>query len=210
MSKPRKLLAYAVQETCEGTGGIVFAYTNAQARREGSQEFSDGDFDSVECHRAQWADQYAPGPVPVLALLDHGWWQECHKCYRQCSAEEDYEGHPIAPVEENGRLFCSAECQTAFHRDNEEIAALTELAVAHEISRLLKAHPGVTILPDRHVYTTVHDGVRHVGQIRLKFTFPGCKIGPASWGFYNVGEQPQAMVCYGDMDAWKAWRKIRQ
>lgn len=205
--KPRKLLAFVVQEIEEGTGGIVYAYTNAQARREGSQQFSDGDFDSVECHRAKWADEYAPGPVPLLVLLAHGWWQECHQCGLRCYEAEDGEGNPITPVEENGRLFCGAACQEAFHTERAEIAYLKEHAVAIEAARLEARYPGVTVFPDQaHVYTVRHGGVRHVQQLHLPFTFPGCTIGNAKWGFNQTGPERTLWICNGDKKAWDEWR----
>lgn len=74
--------AFHVTETTEGTGGIVYAKTNAQARREGSCQFGDGDFHGWECRRAPEFDGMDPhGPSKEL-LFDHGWWFECEECSR--------------------------------------------------------------------------------------------------------------------------------
>jgi hypothetical protein len=78
MSKPLK--AYAVTETTEGTGGIVYAKTNAQARREGSCQFGDGDFHGWECRRAPEFDSMAPHGPSREDLFEHGWWFECEEC----------------------------------------------------------------------------------------------------------------------------------
>lgn len=78
------LRAYSVQETCEGTGGIVFAEHNVVARRKGAYIFADGDFHSVTCNRAPWADKYAErGSVPASAAIWAGWWFECTGCGRR-------------------------------------------------------------------------------------------------------------------------------
>jgi hypothetical protein len=61
--------AFKVLETGDGTGGIVYAKTNAQARREGAQQFGSGDFFGVECSRA-----------PQFDLFADGWWMECEEC----------------------------------------------------------------------------------------------------------------------------------
>lgn len=62
------LKAYYVLEDCENTGGIVFARSSAEARREGSREFGDGDFNWGRARRVPWADGYAPGPVPFKMM----------------------------------------------------------------------------------------------------------------------------------------------
>lgn len=204
------LLAYCVRETEEHTGGIVFAKTNAQARREGAAQYSDGDFHSVECFRAKWADIYTPGPVPILALVENGWWHECTGCGRRCSYDEDDGGEPINPVEDSNGLFCTPACQVEFYREKTEIAYLSAVAIDTEKRRLSRILPGCVIAESAHVYTKVHHGVRYVHQIRLNFTFPGCAIGPASWGFNKVGEQPYASVCNGDLAAWELWRATKE
>ena len=86
--KPIK--AYIVQEEDEGTGGVVFAKTNAQARRIGAHEYGDGDWDSVVCRRAPWADEYvAAGHVPTRAYLQMGWYWECTGCELRMSEDAE-------------------------------------------------------------------------------------------------------------------------
>ncbi|WP_257556484.1 hypothetical protein [Sphingobium sp. CFD-2] len=94
-----EIKAYSVQETCEGTGGIVFAKHNVVARRIGARRHGDGDFDSVTCHRAPWADRYAEdGHVPASAAIEAGWWFECAGCGRRIN-----EDLPNAWAQEMGR-----------------------------------------------------------------------------------------------------------
>lgn len=80
MTCHRPLLAYRVVEDCESTGGIVFAKTNAQARRLGASDFNAGEFDGLICNRAPEFDKYCPGPVPREALFENGWYYECEEC----------------------------------------------------------------------------------------------------------------------------------
>ena len=69
--------AFVVQETDEMTGGIVYAKTNAQARRLGSYQYADGDFFSVTCRRFPQADGLERDPrAQQWALFDAGWWHE--------------------------------------------------------------------------------------------------------------------------------------
>lgn len=80
----KTLKAYSVTETCEDTGGIVYAEHHAVARREGASQFGDGDWSSVECRRAPEFDQYAEAGGPTLAQMqEHGWWTHCPCCERR-------------------------------------------------------------------------------------------------------------------------------
>lgn len=106
--------AFSVQETDERTGGIVFAKTNAQARRQGSSAYSDGDFHSVECYRAPWADRYAlQGYVPTNAMIANGWHYECWHCGQYLPDEEaDFE----AATGNGHTAFCNELCEYDYHR----------------------------------------------------------------------------------------------
>lgn len=78
------LKAFAVQETCEASGGIVFANHAIVARRRGANIYGDGDFSGVTCRRAPWADRFAErGSVPASAAVWAGWWFECSGCGRK-------------------------------------------------------------------------------------------------------------------------------
>jgi hypothetical protein len=77
VSEPKPLKAYIVQELDEMTGGVVYAKTNAQARREGAAEYACGEFHGVQCYRAPEFDGLERDPrARVRLLLDRGWWFE--------------------------------------------------------------------------------------------------------------------------------------
>ena len=66
--------AYIVQETDEMTGGVIYAKTNAQARRRGANQFADDEFHGVICYRAPEFDGLKGDPrAQMYRLLARGW-----------------------------------------------------------------------------------------------------------------------------------------
>lgn len=200
-----RLLAYAVLELGENTGTVVFAKTNAAARRIGSSQISDGSFFSVSAHRAPWADRYAPGPVPIRVMIDNGWWWECFGCHRHI-------GLDIAPpiersVEIGGHIYCSQECL-----DAKWAAKLVEQWIRIETiaaleSDLRRKMPGVVFGDYSHVY--VPCGTWSAKRGIISFDFPGRKYDLGNYRFDgapNGDGAPQVFVSYGDRGAFEAWR----
>lgn len=63
---------------------VVFASTNTAARR--SYVSSRGDEpENLKVSRAPQFDEHAPGPVPISAYLENGWFHECENCRRVIS-----------------------------------------------------------------------------------------------------------------------------
>ena len=50
------LKAFAVQEDCEGTGGIYYAEHAITAKKRFANENNDGELNGITCQRAPWAD----------------------------------------------------------------------------------------------------------------------------------------------------------
>lgn len=114
----RVLKAYEVRDDGEGYCIITFATNSATARREGASELGT-DWDSIEsCTRKPEFDSYAPGPVPPLVLIEHGWWFECQRCGIRVSSEMDevLDDDSLDPADfvpqpaGNNGVFCSAAC----------------------------------------------------------------------------------------------------
>lgn len=114
----RALKAYTVSD--DEHGHVVFAVSNASARRAGASELG-ADWEGVTCVRAPQFDGYAPGPVPQRALYEFGWWFECGHCGHRVERDEPHEdrmdadGHPMDPAgfgffERGRRVFCSLAC----------------------------------------------------------------------------------------------------
>lgn len=175
----KPLKAYAVQEPDEGTGGIVFAKSNAQARREGAQQFTDGDFFSVECRRLPWADKYAPGPVPFAVMLDYGWWQDCHGCGLRIEGEPDPDneygdGWPGPLVETpNGGIFCCPSCHDRQVRRWQADKRLKVAAINYARRIANKRCAGLVEQGDPYVYVNRYTDQPRVEEIRLTFICPG-------------------------------------
>lgn len=210
MTEPLK--AYEVREGGEGYCAVVFATNGATARREGASELGT-DWEGIEtCRRAPDLDQYAPGPVPAMTLLDHGWWFECGHCGQRVSHDmdeddereflgdpADYQPRPAG----NGGVFCSASCECADHMDkrgqDEAEAALIEVFEAK--------FPGATLV-SLHVYrgprlvpkTDYAKRVRSI-EYAVYFTLPGFE-NTATWEFGSS----KVSVDARDLDAFHAWK----
>lgn len=112
----KKLKAYEVKvdDLEGGSADIVFATNSATARREGAGKLDYEWQDVDSCCRAHQFDQYAPGPVPPLALIEHGWWFECGWCGSKVNADnkqEDDDGNLLpyeAPVAIGRSVYCCA------------------------------------------------------------------------------------------------------
>ncbi|PRF55362.1 hypothetical protein [Burkholderia multivorans] len=197
-AKPLK--AYRVDESGEGYGCVVFATNSAAARREGASELST-DWECIDsCRRAPQFDQYAPGPVPIEALIESGWWFECHGCGARVSNDYQYDddGNEIEPgayVVRKQRVFC---CQECLARDDAKRRA--NVAAQDALIELVEAKfPGCTI-QRVHVYgerlepSEPHGGHKCVAY----FTFPGSRYAAT----YVFGEGNVAHVPQVDVDAF--------
>lgn len=68
---------------------IVFAASNGAAKFPYAREV-EMDLDMVTVRRAPQFDVHSPGPVPVSALLQDGWYFECSNCLRRISHGEEF------------------------------------------------------------------------------------------------------------------------
>lgn len=87
--RDRPLKAYQCTTNDPEETRIVFAASNGAAKFPYAREV-DHDPTSVTVRRAPHLDVYAPGPVPVSALLEDGWFFECSCCLRRISLSEHF------------------------------------------------------------------------------------------------------------------------
>ena len=201
-----KLKAYAVHDVYEGYGCVAFATNNAAARRIGASQL-DTDLESIESvRRAPEFDQYAPGPVPPLTLIEQGWWIECCHCGRRVDDGMDDElvDDELIPTDSVPRgdghsgVFCSASCECADYMAKRGDAEATEALIEVFEARF----PGAT-RTGLHVYggprLLPSDGksIRYA----VYFTFPGSRYA-VTWEFGD--DHVSLDQC--DADAYKAWR----
>lgn len=200
------LKAYEVRDDGEGYCCVVFATNGATARREGASELGT-DWECIEtCRRAPDLDQYSPGPVPPMTLLDHGWWFECSHCGRRVSRdmdeddEREFLGDPAdyLPRSAGKRgVFCSASCECADHMEKRGHDEAEEALV-----KVFEAKfPGADI-EHVHIYRGPKLDANKRGEAVVTFSFPGSKYS-ARWEF---GDE-FVSVPLADQDAFKAWRK---
>jgi hypothetical protein len=230
--KPQKpIRAFAVMETEENTGMIVFARHAIVARREGAGKVNGGEFEGLTCRRASWADQFSETRiVPIKDAIKHGWHFECTGCGRRIDDEEqdedfDDDGDPIVPARPfdpigtmMGWAYCSPECKASDDANKAEDKAAGEAFLAILDGIVMKRFPDAELLVGpggfcRHAYVQRgYSGLAMVEQAVVSFDFPGRKIAPATlryetndWRRAGGPHKPNFSVCAGDVPAFNAW-----
>lgn len=176
--KPIK--AYIVRDDEEDFAVIKFATSNAAARRGGGGELGLEFEDVGSCTRAPWADQYAPGPVPLHAYLTAGWWFECDHCgvrfdkdERNWGDDEDRED-ALEPVEDaEHAYYCSHTCMMEHWAEKRERTA----RVVATIEAALVRWPMATGVTARE-YCKAWPSRDY--EWRAQFTLPRIRY-PVSW-----------------------------
>lgn len=198
------LKAFSVMEDFDGHSVIVFAEKAVVARRNGANELN-VDFSEVsECKRLPWADEYAPGPVPVHVKIENGWWYECNcGCGRRIDNdqgvsdnEDDYEENPMHPVYVGTTaVYWNKGCVEAEAREKREREE--QKARDHEqvTAAVLAKWPFATEIGASRGYT----GSGQYNALQAHFKFPGAD----GWARWNFGEE-KIWIVPADLDAWNA------
>lgn len=184
----KPLLCFQVDGNDDGESTeIIFAASSIEAKRRWSSEHWDGqEIAGISANRRPQWDQFAPGPVPSLELIDAGWWMECHGCnvridsdgvgnsdaYTDSYTHEDWALHheygpdltlPVMqPVEPTpGAIWCHQGCHDRHMAEKRRIARMTQRARAICKAAVLRRWPGVTIVDrpghsDSHCYVARH------------------------------------------------------
>lgn len=113
---------------------VFFAETEAEALqcaadKEGVEPSC---FDS---QRAEWADEFAPGPVPASAWLNAGWTIGCSNC----EIVVDWDEEP--PIIDGHDVYCSPNCRRAMRA----LRRQQREAIRRALKRLGTVAPGVEI-----------------------------------------------------------------
>jgi len=188
----RPLKAYQASDGDEDEC-IVFATTGVAARRMAANEM-DCEFETVEyCRRAPQFDQYAPGPVPIQAMIDAGWWWTCAATSERI--DSDCTGYVI---DEARRLvFASPWARLDYFAER----GAEEADKALSIRECLMVFPGASEL--NAYQTSDYDYDEKVWRCRrhVGFMFPGAKYG-CHWA---VGAET-ARLHADDVAAYRAWK----
>lgn len=216
----KPLLAYAVLENAENTGGIVFARHAVTARRIGAGQYADGEFGYVSCRRAKWADEYADtGVVPASVMVWHDWNFECSYCGKRIENGDGFRAHKkwtpdfVIGNGNGGMVFCDRACCTASKHERDFNKRLKARTVAHYAKRLEKRLPGITVIPIGTSYTGSHVYINagRIRQFMINFDFPGQQIGSASYRWNGPGKgKPHITCCNGDKEAFEAFAAATQ
>lgn len=208
------LRAFVVTEPQEGHAVVIFSRHAVVARREGANDL-DTEFQCVECRRAPALDEYAPGPVSPLVLLDHGWWFECVGCNVRITADledEDADGNPIGfdPVDAgSGSLYCSPTCEADDLAERAETKRRQISAIAQLTEEACRRWRGILIEGRPHAYVIRRSDRDYVWwsqpQVSITFSFPGSRHGLSQYRLEPNGTAG-LLVPLGDMEAWHAWR----
>lgn len=200
------LKAYEVRDNYEGHCVIEYATNNATARREGACAL-DIDWESVEsCRRAPQFDEFAPGPVPPLLLLQSGWWFGCSHCVKKVSLNLDDDERPQThPRIDGDKVFCDESC-CAQHAAETRAQATATVALCELV---------YTWFPDAkirkvHVHGTKLEGLEYrngyqVGGVKASadFDLPGLAHGVSFlYGdrFYTSPEDEAALASFLTVD----------
>lgn len=185
---------------------VIFATSSIAARRMGANQM-DIEFDSVDfCRRSAEFDQYAPGPVPLMALVESGWWQECYGCGIRIDLDAITD-EELEPVENTRGLFCRQSCQDRDAKQKAEEARVRKVAVERLAARVMKTWPEAKIA-NTHAFATTRGGHTVPQQVIVDFTFPGSQY-TATYRYDKFREPPKLFVCNGDLAAWEAYVAAR-
>lgn len=222
-----KRLAYKVE--WDDGAVVVFAKSSAAARRMGANELN-CEFESVDlCRRAPEFDTFADrGFVPAEELIAAGWRFECNGCSNWVSTDtiavdesgyealdEDDNEIPINPIYEDHGVWCSPECKARHFEDKRIRKGMQDAAIEDFKRRVHRRFPDVEFTTGEHskphAYAYQRNGVYGLKQVVVYFTFPGQKIGPASyrWDLEDcyelIGPRPPVYTCCnGDREAFEA------
>ncbi|MBZ4402017.1 hypothetical protein [Myxococcus sp. AS-1-15] len=154
---PSTALAWVTDGETEGAEHVVFARCEGRARVLAGRATGDAPR-HVKIRREPRFDEHAPGPVPVSALLDAGWWYECAWCYHPVADEgcercaDDANADVLAePVVTDDNAWCSVACQEAWaedmqrHREHEASARRQALATLPDATVEFIATDSVTL-----------------------------------------------------------------
>lgn len=203
----RVLKAYEVRDDGEGYCIITFATNSATARREGASELGT-DWDGIEsCTRKPEFDSYAPGPVPAMVLIEHGWWFECQHCNQRVSSDmaDELEDDGLDPADfvpqpagQHG-LFCSAACAAESMAEK----LLIEAAGSNLIEVFEAKFPTAEILESRAYGPRLETSDGRGRKNWVSFKFPGAQYS-SIWEFGCSHVE----VPHCDIEAFNAWRGV--
>lgn len=103
------LLAWEIYPEAGEQGCFVFAADRPAAVAAGAAELGIAPEAVESVLRMPEFDAFAPGPIPLAALLEQGCEYECPVCgCRIAQGARDGHGRVLSPVEAGDQVYCSA------------------------------------------------------------------------------------------------------
>lgn len=188
--------AYIVtdDEDYEPLAVVVFAASDDAAIRKGAAELG-LEQESVSCQEATELNRYAPGPVPPLVLIAHGWMFECGGCVERL--DQDALEEKPRHLQRGENVYCSPWCRLAdVERRGRQVA---QENLAARLAALCLPHFCAVV---RGMVVADYDPktrrAKHV--LGAEFTFPGAQHGTGTW---RADRRDMAMVPQGDYDTYQ-------
>lgn len=190
----KKKVAWTVTDESTPKACVVFHHHGLAARRLGSGVLGE-EFEYLECRRSPEFDEFASsGKVPTQALLDAGWWFECHHCGKRIP-DEDF--RPMENLVIKGDVvYCDENCKCGHDK---------EISDRDQAFNLFK-DKAKALRPDLE-FTEFQGGYPWITNV-AKFTFPGAKYGGSARD-QNGDGNIEFFISNGDLEAWKQYEATR-
>lgn len=201
-----------VASDCEN-GVVVFGQNEMHARARAANLLGIEKEDIEDIQREPAFNGYAAqGHVPVLALLEQGWWYECGGCSTRVSVDEMLDGYaewendlavpaepPINIIIHEGEVFCCPDCLTKQQANKAAWQTKKAQAYAQAAARF----PGL-VVRQYHSRATLQDPAWLV--LGLPLPYPQDWRGEFSWevGSSTINGTPVALAAYAE------WKRLRR
>lgn len=206
-----QLKAYEVYDGGDNWA-TVFATNGATARRKGASE-CECEFNEVNhCRRKPELDQYAPGPVPPLAMIAMGWHYECGHCginvdtsMDACEFEHDDEGNDITEDAAADKFKPTPDGQMVYCCEAHKMAAWQERQAEKNVRNAV-CEAAYYVVPDGLCVAVWSTGTRpnQKPALTASIKVPGLTYA-VTW---QVGEH-ELSLAQCDVEAWYARTKSK-
>lgn len=211
--------AYSYQETDEWTGGIIFAKSPIDARRNAANYLNRDGIGGLKINRRKDLDRYEETGVPARVLVAEGWNFECNGCGMRVDEDNLLDiglSHKHVVGNESGWVFCCHSCRADYLSEKAARDAYGEAFLDMLREMVCTRFPSVQHNFDKfqsHVYCQSDADQISVVQALVKFDFPGREYAPATLEYRHEGihgptligpVKPQFYCSNGDQEAFEA------
>ena len=182
-----KELAYAVTDTEEGEGGLIFAFSSEEALEIGSRRYGDGDPEYFSARREPRADHLVSrAKITASFLVELGWHFECGYCSERITEDNLYDRDLTTDDvqgTQDSAVYCSPVCEASWKLEHAKDKAIENRWVRKLRLYILKKYPEAD-LPSKDTklrqgaYIARRDGRPRLEEVFVEFKLPCSKHGP--------------------------------